>query len=346
MNRTHCLVALILLLIVRLNIACAETIPVGVSLPLTGMAASYGTAFRQGLDLYLEEHPAEQGKIKLIYDDHQYEGARVVASVRKLTEIDHARLLLVWGAMPSDIASPLTRQFGVPMFVVTFQPNAKDKPLVAAFESPTDRYVGLMQRIVKEKPVRKIGIVGANVGASLAFLELARPVLPTVMYEEIVPTSTLDFTSLIAKIRNKPVDGLLLMLTPEQMLPFAKAAAAQKYQADIISGDLVADDDLRAQLKSLMGGVTYMYGNVDSAFKARYRVRYGSSSNMFEAANGYSFGMVLSAIVSEPLLSSGEAQVANLSKINLTNTPIGPIKFQYNKEHGVHVITEPVIISE
>jgi branched-chain amino acid transport system substrate-binding protein len=326
--------------------AKAEPKKIGVTLPLSGMASVYGTAFQNGLQLFQEEHPESAAELSFMIDDSAYDGARVVSSVRKLAQVDKVSLVFVWGAMPSDVAAPLSSQIGVPMMVLTFEPKGKDRPALASFDLPFSAYRQIMRDIISRHHIERMGVVGTNIGSALSFLDLVRPDLPKLSYEEIVSNDTLDFSSLVTKIRAKPVDGIFLLLTPQQIGPFVAQAAAQGYRTRMISGDLLADDALREKVKTLMGSVTYMYGGVFGDFKDRYRRRFGNTSNIFEAASAYSFGLVLLKAAPKLGTESSANFVKALPELTIAESPVGAIQFEQSAERGMHAELHAVAYDE
>jgi len=319
-------------------IAGAEASPrrVGLTLPLSGGLAAYGSAFRQGLQLFQEEHPDYVRKVSFILDDSQYDGSKVVSSVRKLASVDKVDLIYVWGASPGEVAAPLAQQLKTPMLALTVGPVAKDRPYVAAIQLPLENLKIQLIEFLRARRIRTTGIVGTNIGAAIRLLDLVKPEMPGLAYEEIVPADLLDFRSVVTRISHKPVEAILLLLGPAQTVPFARQAMSQGLKVHLIGGDMLADEALRSELLALMGEVSYLYGRIDPAFRERYRTRFGDTSHLYEAASGYSTGLLVTQVADRLGTLSGLQFIASLASETIV-TPVGDMHFSSSAAQGVHV---------
>ncbi len=82
-----------LLLSVSASLAFADSpLRVGVALPLTGVGAPYGEAFRNGMLRGLE---GQESGIELIFEDHHYDSKSAIAGVRKFATVDAVDLIFV-----------------------------------------------------------------------------------------------------------------------------------------------------------------------------------------------------------------------------------------------------------
>lgn len=299
---------------------------VGFSLPLTGKLGTYGEAFRNGLQLMEEEWPDITTQVKFLLDDSQYDGAKVASSIKKLINKDHVDILYVWGITPSQVAAPIAQQAGVPLVAMTTDPVSDGRSLVASLQLPLESLQLALSRFIIERKFKTTGVIFTDFGGATRFMNLLRPTLPGLSYFETVPTDSQDFRSLVARIREKPVDALILMVLPEQTLPLAHQLAAQRVRAHTIGGDTFADDTLRRELSAIMGDVSYVYGAVDEDFKRRYQVRYGNTSHLYEAAAGYSAGVIMGQIVRSLDKVKNTDLILSLHGARY-ETPIGEITF-------------------
>jgi branched-chain amino acid transport system substrate-binding protein len=82
-------------------------VKIGVVLPLTGDAAVYGKALKNGIELALEESKKDKGvPVKLIYEDDKYVPKDSVSAVRKLISLDKVPVII--GGAGSSTAEPVT----------------------------------------------------------------------------------------------------------------------------------------------------------------------------------------------------------------------------------------------
>ena len=327
----------------------AEPFKVGVSLPLSGFAAAYGTALRQGLTLFNEEHPEAAQRLLIIYDDHQYDGGRTVASVRKLSEVDRVNFLVVWGVTPSGVAAPLADSLAAPMLTVTTEPVAKGRPTVASFRLMAREFTRLIREVLARDQLKRFALVGINIGAVLEIVKEIKQQGVQFVSEDLVDSSATDFRTLIMKLKKAQADSLLLVLGPQQMAPFARQAAELRFSAHAISGDLLADDEARTAVRDFLGPVTYFYGSTTPEFKARYRARWGTTSNIYEAATGYTAGELAWQLAQKAQTSPGlnaAAIIKQFSTIDLTNSVVGRLKFENTPDFGMNAAQPLVVIDD
>jgi branched-chain amino acid transport system substrate-binding protein len=93
------------------NAAAADDVKIGVTLPLTGFAASYGEDAKRGADLAVEQANAAGGikgeQVKLIVEDDQGIGKAGVAATQKLASVD--KVAVIVGGMMSSVALPASQ---------------------------------------------------------------------------------------------------------------------------------------------------------------------------------------------------------------------------------------------
>ncbi len=317
------------------SLVSAEPLKVGVALPLTGMAATYGKALQQGIELYLEDHPENRSSLQFIYEDHAYDGAKTVTAVRKLNSVDHVSHILVWGITPSGVAAPLAGPKMAPMLLVTSEDLAKGKPQLAVLRLMLGDLITQMVDTVQKEKFQHPAFVGTNLGAVLDCQRMLKEAGIKFAHEEIVPGDSTDFRSLISKLKAKQVDGMILAVNPEQMVPFARQSADQKFRSHVLSGDLLANDQTRAQVKELLGPVTYYYGATTTDFKNAYGKRYGDTSNLFEAATGYVFAQLSELLIKSDKHPLSPEFFQKLVHFNLEDSAMGPLKFTATSERGI-----------
>lgn len=343
-------VFLLLLLIASFTkLAAEQPKRVGLTLPLTGGLAAYGNAFKRGLELFKEENPQIVSDIAFILDDSQYDGAGVASSVRKLANIDKSQLLFVWGITPSQVAAPIAQQLRIPLIAMTTDPVSKGRSSVVSLQLPMEALRAAVLDFISNHSakgrIKSTGMVVANFGGATQLTDLLRPSLPGLLFDELIPTDTTDFRTLAARLRGKSVDALVVMVLPEQTVPLLRQLAEQKIRTHIIGGDTFADDTLRREVASLMGKVSYVYGEVENDFAARYSSRFGTSSHLYEAAAGYTAGLLMTDISMKQSKSALSWSIPSMVGLNL-KTPIGEIVFASSEERGVHALLKARVYSE
>lgn len=91
--------------------ASAADVKIGVTLPLTGFAASYGEDARRGADLAVDQANAAGGvngdKVQLVVEDDQGIGKGGVSATQKLVSVDKVPVIV--GGMMSSVALPASQ---------------------------------------------------------------------------------------------------------------------------------------------------------------------------------------------------------------------------------------------
>jgi ABC-type branched-subunit amino acid transport system substrate-binding protein len=333
---TRYILTLLVSLILNLSLGQAQDYRVGVALPLSGPTQTYGVALQRGITLFTEEHAGSS--LRFIYEDHQYQGAQTLSSARKLSEIDKVDLLLVWGVTPSGVAAPISPTLRAPLFTITTEPVAKDRPRSASLRLMISTFVDLTKQSIHKHQIKRFGLLGVNIGAVVELIEKFKADQVPLVFEELADGNTTDFRSLIVKLKQRQVDGLMLVLTPTQMGPFAEQAKQLHFSSHILSGDLLANDEARAKVRDLVGPVTYFYGATKQDFVQRYRARWGDTNNIFEAATGYSFAQIATKLSERGMrldAAGAEQIISTLPELMLSDLAVGPLKFSKTAEFGM-----------
>src|SRR3989338_2531659 len=82
------------------------SLKIGAVLPLSGPAAAYGIATRNGIELALADiGPA--GKLQVIYEDDRFLVAETVRAFKRLAEIEQVSAVFVIGSTHANALAPL-----------------------------------------------------------------------------------------------------------------------------------------------------------------------------------------------------------------------------------------------
>jgi branched-chain amino acid transport system substrate-binding protein len=91
--------------------ASAADVKIGVTLPLTGFAASYGEDAKRGADLAVDQANAAGGvngdKVQLVVEDDQGIGKAGVSATQKLVSVDKVPVIV--GGMMSSVGLPASQ---------------------------------------------------------------------------------------------------------------------------------------------------------------------------------------------------------------------------------------------
>jgi ABC-type branched-subunit amino acid transport system substrate-binding protein len=108
---------------------------------------------------------------------------------------------------------------------------------------------------------------------------------------------------------------------------------------------MLADEHLREELTALMGEASYVYGAVDADFRKRYQARFGDTSHVYEAAAGYSAGLMITEAARRSL-NAKPVELMPLLVGPQYQTPIGEIRFQFSADQGMAAMLKARVYSE
>lgn len=97
-----------LLTFIAISASAANAVPIkkiGIILPLTGNAASYGEQFKQGLKL----SPSTEN-FKLIFEDSKFESKTALAAYQKLRAVDQVDFLISFGGSTCEVLNQKSQQ--------------------------------------------------------------------------------------------------------------------------------------------------------------------------------------------------------------------------------------------
>jgi branched-chain amino acid transport system substrate-binding protein len=262
-------------------------IKIGLSLPLTGEAASYGEASRAGFELALKEINDAGGingrPLALIYEDDKCDSSG--ASVfQKLISIDHVTAII--GPLCSAAAGPavpIASSANIPTLLVASAPGLTGGDDSIFRDYPSDSMQGsfIADYVYKNlgKHSAAILYVKNDWGAGLEqvfkkrFMELGG----TIVFDDGAPQDATDVRSMVTKMKLSKPDVIFLPAYPSLAINVLKDMHDLGMKIPVIGGDALVGDEF---LKSgIANGVLVVTGSVNNpdAFQARIHAREGDN---------------------------------------------------------------------
>ncbi len=193
-------------------------IKIGVILPLTGNAATYGVSAKEGIDLALEElNVAQKRKLELVYEDDQCDPEKAVSAAQKLINIDNVKIIIGHICSSAALAvAPIAEKNKV----ILFSPGASTPEYKNAgdyiFRNRQDisNEVIKTAEIVRNFKADKIAIIYINNDYGLAsrkvFSEKFKKLGGDVIAEENYQPDSTDFRTQLIKIKKVKPNGIFL----------------------------------------------------------------------------------------------------------------------------------------
>lgn len=295
-------VALVAWALTRHPTGSPDTVQIGAALPLTGDAAVYGQAIKNGMELAASQDQARAPKITIDYEDDRGLPGSAISAVRRLIDIDHAPAIIA-GAM-SSTAEPV-----IPVAdrakVVLLSPTAT-KPSLTQISSyffrlwPSDDYDG---KIMAEAAYKKLGIrrvailyinVAYGVGITQVFTRDFRELGGIVVASEGYRQGATDFRTMLAKIAAQHPDAIYLPGYVAEIGNILRQARELDIRVRFIGVNSLYDPNLIKIAGDAAEGAVFTYPTFDVAsgdptvrnFVTAFRSKFGHDPDAF-AAQGY-----------------------------------------------------------
>lgn len=283
---------------INLSSLAAEPYKVGVILPLSGKIASLGVYIKKGIDLaYQELNDDERNKIKLYFEDDQFEARQTVSAYQKLKAQHNIDAVLTVGSTAGNVLGPIAEKDKKLMISI----GASDKKFAAGTDYIFTHWVSpeaessVMAAEIQKRDYKHIaGIINEQEGAIAlndAFIEEMKQkgISDLIVMQEKFLMDNTDYRTFISKAKAKNVDGVYAVLFPAGLGTFAKQAREAGLDADIFGFELFEDEHaVEASDGALIG---QWYVNADDAgseyakrFKAKYNEEPGwASANAYDS---------------------------------------------------------------
>ena len=338
MKLFHLITCLMLVGRISSHLAIAEDpqrYRVGVMVPLSGPLAPMGEAFRRGIELSQKDGAADH--VQFMFEDHKYDGKTALTALHKLRGVDGIDLAVVWGNTPSGSCAPVAEQQEIPMLAVSMNPDAKGRRYVTTFGPPIEALIDRVAKQFDDWNLKEPGAVSVDLGNALLGIEMLKKQLNGKLLVKTIASDESDFKTLIAGLKSKGIDGLVLFATPEQALTFLRQAKGLQYFPKIVGGDVFAEHSFNREALQLTQNLVFVYGAVDARFIKRLAAMDGSTSYFFEVASGYALASMAEHLAMNDQQGSSKANpLSFLDTFDLSKLPVRQMRFLENSDYGRH----------
>jgi ABC-type branched-subunit amino acid transport system substrate-binding protein len=258
-----------------------------------------GQAMRNGITLFTERQPADAAKVKFIYEDSKYDGKEAITIARKLSEVDKARLLVVWGNTPANAAAPVIKAMQVRGAFISHDDHSRENPDAIDIGPSSSACLAPLAAKVRQVGVEKFGTIGIDVGSVVPWLDSLDREIGTKLFRELVSSDATQFQSQLLKGKSRGISTYLLAMMPDQGLLLARQAKQLNLTPSFVGIDAFANDKILAEIKGVQPDLGLVSGGVQPWFKEAYRQRFGDGAFLLEAASGYVLGQLASQLARE-----------------------------------------------
>jgi branched-chain amino acid transport system substrate-binding protein len=319
-------------------------IKIGVIEPLTGGAASYGEATRNGFLLAVEEINAAGGingrKIEAVYEDSKCSGKDALSAASKLINVDKVQYLA--GAMCSSevlAALPLTEPKTILFFGQGSSPDITGKGKYFFRTFPSDALSGkaLAEKFVPQ--YKKIAIISEKTDYAIAlsktFSANAKQLGASILADETFTSGETDFKAYLLRIKTQNPDFIFVNpQTGQSAAIIIKQAKSLGIKAQFATFFMTGDEFVKAN-DSVNGTIILDLPslNVENAaakkFLDAYEARFKLKDYPFMAAQMYDYAYLLKQTIEK----SGDSANANrdyLKSMQKYSGVIGDFSFDQN----------------
>lgn len=273
--------------------------------PLSGEAASYGTATRDGAQMAYESLSDGDRKLfQISFDDDNFKPSQTVSAFQKSVSLDHASAVVCFGSATSKAISSLAESAHVPLIALASDPTVPRGKhwVVNLWVSPDTESERLIPEAVR-RGVKKVGLITTEHDGALsirqAFLEKNGNRLNVAVDEQFSPDTT-DFKPFFGRIRGTAdLDAFVLVLLPPQLGAFARQARQLHFQQHFIGYETFEDP---SEVKASNGALLdqwYVTGDDPSeSFRDKYLKRFPDGAPAVAAAGHDAVILVRNALLS------------------------------------------------
>ena len=247
---------------------------IGFIAPLTGSAASYGIAAKNGFELALKE--LKSFKPVVVYEDDRFEPKQTISAFHKLVDIDKVDALISIASAPSAAIAPLAQAHGVPLFAWASDSTvSKDRNFVVR-TYPSGNAEGVRagqnaNRLGYQKVASFVSINAYPLSVRDGILEELKN---NIVLDEQTPPEITDFKPLLLNAKKKNADSFFICLNPGQSGLFANQAREMKMNQPIFGCINLESANERDLSKGSLIGAWFVTVDVIDDFRKKYMATY------------------------------------------------------------------------
>ncbi len=331
-------IALILLIAIgiqRQKETQGTAIRIGVMIPLTGDAASYGLSVKDGIELAKKDLGSN---LELIYEDSKCDGKEAVTAINKLISINKVQAII--GELCSGAtlpAAPIANE----QKVVMISPASTSPKITEAGDFifrtvPSDALQGdFGAALVAKKGFKKLAILYSNEEYGVGFNEVLVKSFVLkgglVVASEAFERTSVDLRTQLTKIKNAKPDSIYIISnSPDSAVAALKQIKELKINATIFGSEgLKSDDIIKGAGNSAEGLILTSVSSGTTGFIQRHNEVYTKDPGPF-AAQGYDAFQALHLAI-QAGAKTGE-EIKNKIYATEFDGASGKIKFDENGE--------------
>lgn len=263
-----------------------KTFKIGSFLPLTGDFGSLGEEIKKGAEIAIKEAKDQNMNIEYISEDESLDAKKVVTAAQKLLDINKVDVAFTSTIQEVKPVSPIFSAAKIPLVAVWDSNNyvkSAGNHIFSIGFSTEGNGEKMAEYAYKDLKLRKVGVVlhidewSELITKSFAekFTALGGEVI---LQEKTLPTEK-NFKTVIAKVKDKKVDGVFFPLFPTSCGLFLKQAQELGLKTVFMTGDSFSNDDIVIAKNAAEGVyIANLYADNTAALNEKYKKMYGKEA--------------------------------------------------------------------
>ena len=283
----------------------SSTITVGVILPLTGQYSTLGEDVQKAMELSAKD--ISPNKVKLIFEDDQYDAKDGLSAYHKLVDVDHADMVISFGSPTVEIVKPEIAKTNKLMFILGDELSHDIDNTFQLMPQGAGIFSALGQEAGKR--YQSVSIVYASDNSLFEKnRESFKTGLPAgMMIKEFAVTSASDMKTEAAKIASSGSDAYTIFVPLETGVKLLKELAIYKAKPHLICDmdvELSATQYIAAiGATPFEGCISVAMANTQTAnFVSLYKQTYASDPQ-FGSDYGYDAVQIIAKLADMPQAS-------------------------------------------
>ena len=277
---------------------------VGLSLPLSGAVAQYGSATRNGVELARMELPFLSERVNFIYNDNAFDPKKAISWFTRVHSSSEVDVAFVWGSQPCLSVAPLAEKWKFPLMCFSGDPKTGYSTVVS-FANPSPDYAKPLCEYIKKQKLKDVVILTSQIGFLMSISKDLHECLPEtsriIAEEQFVPESQ-DLSSVVPRVRSLKPDAIAVFLLPDHLRSFMKQFKVEGGRTQLLGADTLSSPSLLRELPGLFDEAVNADIAVPDSFRQTYIKKFQSDDNLTFAFNAYQF----SKLAGEVSQSSGK----------------------------------------
>lgn len=264
------LIRLFIFLILAPHFVFADTRPrVGVILPLTGEAASYGGQFKSGM--MTNPHSSE---LDLHFEDSKFDSTAAIGAFHKLLDVDHVDALVSFGGATCEVLNQAAQARGLLHLAAGCNTAEFNKEGSTSFRLDVDESIAAAKTVdyFKEKKFQKVALVYVNNSWGQTIIERLRTAAAASSIKIVADlpfeSGVIDIRSGLLKAKQSSPDVLFLISLPNLLPVVLKQIQESRLESPIVSSISVENPEVTRLAGHAADGIVYVSVKPDARSRA------------------------------------------------------------------------------